>query len=146
MRWKAQHAILCSAVLGAFGGGMASFVPWPLVASLSAVLSCFCCFFGMLVGYVVGRRQDAIRLLEMERGREAMEAVMREGMGGVGPLVSMSAQAVADRVAVRMASELFRNVGNDEHREAAILSGARIVEEEIAALEASLESSREGLQ
>jgi len=138
--WKAQHVMVCSAALGAFAGVSARFMPWFFVAAMCTVFCLFVSFFGMLVGYISGRAYNENRIRRLEGRGRAMEAVMREGVGGMGPLVSASAQAVADRVAVRMVEELFRNRENDEQRDAAITRGAQIVEEEIEALMSSIES------
>ena len=138
MKCKSTQTIIGSLLMGLAVGWASNFLPGYLSAILGALSCSVCCFFGMLIGYVLGHQS----LRHVVQKNQEMEKAFMERVGRVSVLVSSSAHAVADKVAVRMAYEVFKNSGNEEHREAAILRGAEIVEEEIKALEESIEEFR----
>jgi len=133
-----QHilpVIMASIVVGCVIGWLSQYLAWYYMLIMVGFGCGFCCFFGMLNGYVIGN----YHYRKIAACNQAMEQYLSQRMGRMGDLISSSAQAVADRVVIRMAQEIFKNADNDEHREAAIHHGAQIVEEEIEALKASIE-------
>jgi len=119
LKHRVLGGVMVVAVLvGAFFGMASAWLPWPVAAGVGSAS-------GFICGFVAMVAVDAFYRSRIER------IVMRRVGSVLSEAISSTCRMVGGKVAGRMVAEMFHNIGSDEHREAALERGARIVNEEV---------------
>jgi hypothetical protein len=139
---KSKLVVTGSALIGMFAGISSVWLPWYLAIGLGGMACCVGSFLGLLIGYADGCMMFEDRLSDLIERNKKMEESLKIRGEGIAKLLAASSQVVASRVSFRLLDEIFRNVRNEEHREAAINKAKEIVDEEIASVESFIGGSK----